>query len=79
MSSYEPGERYTVALSSTHWDRLETNAVNAAWVEARQMGLTVEQCDRIALAAVRKTRELIEGWAQQQSAGPARPDEEPTP
>jgi hypothetical protein len=65
-------ERYSVTLSNTHWERLETNAANAAWVEARQMGLTVEQCDRIALAAVRATRELVEEWAQQQAA-PARP------
>lgn len=56
-----------VRLASTHWESLTTRAVLNAWVEARQMGLTVEQCDRIALAAVGGVRELIETWARQQN------------
>lgn len=68
-------ERYNVQLHNTAWGILETSAVNAAWVEARKMGLTVEQCDRVAVAALAKTRELIELWAQQQTISPASSEE----
>lgn len=76
MSETAPRQRYTVSLTRTHWESLMTQGRLRAWVEARQMGMTVEQCDRIADAAVAGVRETIEEWAQQQlSAGPARPDE----
>jgi hypothetical protein len=78
MSQFAARERYTVSLTSTHWESLLTQGRLRAWVEARQMGMTVEQCDRIADAAVAGVRELVDDWAQQQSAGPVRPDEEPT-
>lgn len=79
MSQFAQHERYTVSLTSTHWDSLLTAGRLRAWVEARQMGMTVEQCDRIADAAVAGVRELVDEWAQQQSAAPARPGEETTP
>lgn len=60
-------ERTTVSLTQTHWEMLRTQAHLKAWVEARQMGLTVEQCDRIADAAFDGVREQIEEWAQQQA------------
>lgn len=67
-SRFDRFERYTVSLTGTHWESLMTRGVIDAWAEARQMGLTVEQCDRIALAAVAGVRDLIEMWAQQQRA-----------
>lgn len=78
MSEQPTRQRYTVSLTTTHWDCLLTAGRLRAWTEARQMGMTVEQCDRIADAAVAGVRELVDEWAQQQSAGPVRPDEEPT-
>lgn len=57
----------TVRLAETHWESLLTEARLRAWVEARQMGMTVEQCDRIADAAFEGVRETVEEWAQQQA------------
>lgn len=76
MSKRPTRRRYTVSLTTTHWEMLLTAGRLRAWTEARQMGMTVEQCDRVADAAVSGVRELVEEWAQQQSAGPVRPDEE---
>lgn len=75
MSEQPTRQRYTVSLTSTHWDSLLTAGRLRAWVEARQMGMTVEQCDRIADAAVAGVRELVDDWAQQQSAGPVSGEE----
>lgn len=72
MSQFAPRERYTVSLTSTHWDSLLTQGRLRAWVEARQMGMSVADCDRIADAAVAGVRETIEEWARQQTA-PQRP------
>jgi hypothetical protein len=72
MSQSAQRERYTVSLTSTHWESLLTQGRLRAWVEARQMGMSVEDCDRIADAAVAGVRETIETWAQQQTA-PERP------
>lgn len=80
MSETAPRGRYTVSLTSTHWESLLTQGRLRAWVEARQMGVSVADCDRIADAAVAGVRETIEQWAvQQRSAGPVRPDAEPSP
>jgi hypothetical protein len=78
MSGQSTRKRYTVSLTTTHWDSLLTAGRLRAWVDARQMGITIKQCDRIADAAVAGVRELVDEWAQQQSAGSVRPDEEPT-
>jgi hypothetical protein len=58
--------RHTITLSETHWNALANQACLHAWVEARQMDLTVAECDRIALAALRGVRTLTEQWARQQ-------------
>lgn len=65
-------ERCTVSLTTAHWECLLTRGRLWAWVEARQMGMSVADCDRIADAAVAGVREMIEEWAQQQTA-PERP------
>ncbi|MDX2513858.1 hypothetical protein PV355_01585 [Streptomyces stelliscabiei] len=78
MSEQPTRQRYTVSLTTTHWEMLLTAGRLRAWTEARQMGMTVNQCDRIADAAVDGVHELVDDWAQQQDAGPVRPDEERT-
>jgi predicted DNA-binding transcriptional regulator AlpA len=57
----------TVRLTTAHWEALLTQGRLRAWGEARQMGMTVEQCDRIADAAVEGVREMVEEWARQQA------------
>jgi hypothetical protein len=52
-------------LHPTLWERAETRALLAAWTEARTMGLTVEQCDRIALAALNSLRDTLERRTQE--------------
>jgi hypothetical protein len=76
MSEQPTRQRYTVSLTTTHWEMLLTAGRLRAWTEARQMGMTVAQCDRVADAAVAGVRELVDEWARQQSAGPVHPDEE---
>jgi hypothetical protein len=78
MSEQPTRQRYTVSLTTTHWEMLLTAGRLRAWAEARQMRMTVGQCDRVADAAMAGVRELVEEWAEQQSAGPVRPDEEAT-
>lgn len=72
MSETAPRERYTVTLTGTHWESLLTQGRLRAWVEARQMGMSVADCDRIADAAVAGVRETIETWARQETT-PERP------
>ncbi|MCX4540478.1 hypothetical protein [Streptomyces sp. NBC_01565] len=60
-------DRYAVHLTSAHWESLTTAAHLTAWVEARQLGLSVVESDRIANAAVAGVRSLIETWAQQEA------------
>ena len=78
MSEQPTRQRYTVSLTTTQWEMLLTAGRLRAWAEARQMRMTVGQCDRVADAAMAGVRELVEEWAEQQSAGPVRPDEEAT-
>jgi hypothetical protein len=49
-------------LSSTHWERIRINAHLKAWGIARELGLTVAQCDAIADAAVDAVRRTLESW-----------------
>lgn len=72
MSERVPRERYAVSLTTAHWESLLTQGRLRAWVEARQMGMSVADCDRIADAVVAGVRETIGMWAQQQTA-PERP------
>lgn len=62
-------ERYTVEMHRVAWEDAETSAVLAAWVEAREMGLSVAQSDRIALAAIRSVRESVGRRARDLAAG----------
>ncbi|MFI1701977.1 helix-turn-helix transcriptional regulator [Streptomyces bobili] len=62
----EQVKRITVSLTSAHWESLRTTAQLAAWAEARQMGFTVEQCDRITDAAMADVQAMVEEWAHQE-------------
>lgn len=73
-AAFEEGRRQAMTedvrirgrYSDTHWGALTNQASLAGWVEARQMGLSADQCDKIVEAAVRAVRELQETWADQE-------------
>ncbi|MGD6750971.1 helix-turn-helix transcriptional regulator [Streptomyces sp. BH105] len=56
-----------VRLTDAHWEALGSDARARGWVEARQMGLTPEQSNRIADAALDGVRAQVEEWVRQQA------------
>ncbi|MEV0616158.1 hypothetical protein AB0I81_22785 [Nonomuraea sp. NPDC050404] len=58
-------------LTGAHWEALRTQALLGGWVEARQRGISVGDCDAIADAAFAAVRERIELWASQVDEGKA--------
>ena len=49
-------------LNETYWEMLHIDARLKAWVVARELGLSVAQCDAVANAAVDGVRERLEAW-----------------
>lgn len=53
-------------ITDVHWDHLKTRVHLAGWAQARQIGLTVEQCDAITEAALNAVRQTLEQWATEE-------------
>jgi hypothetical protein len=56
-----------------YWQALDNAAALGGWTAARQLGISVKDCDQITAAALALIRERLEGW-QRQEAGPRLAD-----
>jgi hypothetical protein len=54
-----------MTLSDTYWEMARINAHLKAWPVARDLGLTVQQCDAIANTAIDEVRRTLEAWEAQ--------------
>jgi hypothetical protein len=73
-SPFGPHEEYTVMLHGTAWQLADAPALLAAWKATRDLGLglTPEESDQIAYAAIHAIRDMVERRAlDQRGPGPA--------
>lgn len=50
-----------------YWQALNNAAALGGWTAARQIGLTVTQCDQITDAASALVKERLQGWQRQEA------------